>query len=417
MQPERIHRTHWIAIVAFFGTFGFLVQTVGHDIVPAASPERLEESSKLESSATLPVIEEQIAAPPVADMPLHVPAPYPLRALYSTGWTAGTATRFTRLLSLYDDSILNAVVLDIKDATGRLSYEPLDEGLKATGVGTKRIKDLKSVIDEFHTRGIYVIGRLTVFEDPFFSALHPEETYKDTRTGLPWTNDKGHTWLRADSIKTRDHVTAIARDAYAQGFDEINLDYVRFPSDGPLAYLDMTGFTKSKAETMEDFFVAMRQELVGIPLSADVFGLTMSASDDVGIGQKAVLIAPEVDALSPMVYPSHFWNGTYGIPVPASEPYKVVYKALSDGIKKLEAAGMDKSKIRPWLQDFDLVGVAYDAEKVRAQIQAAHDLGIESWMMWDPANNYTAEVYKEPEVGLEPTTTRLSPSGGQAPRE
>lgn len=408
MEPEQYRRhTHPIAVLAFFVTFALLVETVGPShVVPRDA--LLVEPPALAPSVTLPVIEEQIAVPLVST-PTHIEMPQAVRGIYLTGWTAGTPSRLTHALSLFDQSVLNTVVIDIKDATGELSYEPLDPILAATGVGTKRIRDLKGVIEEFHSRGIYVIGRLAVFEDPFFAKLHPEETYTDTRTGLPWTNFKGLTWLRADSLLVRQHIVAIARDAHAQGFDEIQLDYVRFPSDGELKYLDLSGFTKSKNETIQDFVRGVYEELapLGIPLSADVFGLTMS-NDDVGIGQKTALIAPVVDYLSPMLYPSHFWNGTYGIPVPAAEPYKVIYKSLSDGIQKLEAIGIDKSKLRPWLQDFDLGGVQYTADLVQAQIQAAQDLGIDSWMMWDPRNDYTDEVYKiekgevEPEVGLEP---------------
>ncbi len=372
-------------------------------------------TATLEPSVVSPLLMQRID---IGEPALHIPMPDPVRGIYLTGWTAGTTKGMTHALSLFgEDSMLNAVVVDIKDATGRLSYEPLDEALAATGIGTKRISNLKGVIDEFHKRNIYVIGRLTVFEDPFFSKLHPEETYKDTRTGLPWTNFKGLTWVRANSDLVRTHVAAIARDAYAQGFDEIQLDYVRFPSDGEMKYLDLSSFTKNKNETMAEFFAALYGELgpLGIPMSADVFGLTMS-NDEVGIGQKTTLIAPLVDKLSPMLYPSHFWNGTYGIAVPAAEPYKVIYKSLSDGIAKLDKIGIDKSKLRPWFQDFDLVGVKYTPELVRAQIIAAQDLGIDSWLMWDPRNIYTKEVYMledtatvsmEPEVGLEPTTTRL----------
>lgn len=391
---ERPHHTHWIALITFFLVLTLLVETVGPDTRTLGTTPA---DTAMQTSVHTPELTQGIDAPTDASI-MHVTTPDPLRGIYLTGWSAGTASRLTHVLSLFDDSVLNAVVIDIKDATGKLSYEPLDSTLKATGVGSRRIRDLAGVIAEFHARGIYVIGRISVFQDPFYAPLHPEETLHDTRTGLPWTDYKGIAWLRPDSIAVRDYVSAIAHDAYAQGFDEINLDYVRFPSDGPLKYLDLSGFAKPKAETMQDFFVAMRESLGDIPFSADVFGLTMSARDDVGIGQKAALIAPSVDALAPMVYPSHFWNGTYGIPVPAAEPYKVIHKSLSDGIAKLAAIGIDKSKLRPWFQDFDLVGVHYTPELVQAQIEAAHDLGIESYMMWDPRNVYTAEVYKvEPE--------------------
>jgi hypothetical protein len=399
-----------IAIICATIAFFLFVGVVGTDRSIDTSTTVV---STLEESITIPSFEQSIAPQSMTQntltTALHVATPDPLRGIYLTGWTAGTPSRLAKALMLFEgSSILNAVVIDIKDATGRLSYQPLDGELVAIGVGTNRIKDLAGLIDTFHRRGIYVIGRLTVFQDPFYAAAYPGEAFTDTRTGLMWRDYKGIAWLRPDSVAVAKYTTTIARDAYAQGFDEINLDYVRFPSDGELKYIDLSTFTKNKAETMQDFFRTMRTELASIPLSADVFGLTMSARDDVGIGQKAALIAPEVDALAPMLYPSHFWNGTYGIAVPAQEPYKVIYKSLIDGVAKLGAAGIDKTKLRPWFQDFDLVGVPYDAAMVRAQIQAAADLGIYSWMMWDPHNDYTDEVYKlEPEVGLEPTTTRL----------
>lgn len=399
-----------VAIICATVAFFLFVGVVGTDRTLNSGAAVVTTS---EESVNIPSFEQSIAPQSMTQSTLgtalHITTPDPLRGIYLTGWTAGTSSRLAKARTLFEgDSILNAVVIDIKDATGRLSYQPLDGALADMDVGTNRIKDLASVIDTFHQRGVYVIGRLTVFQDPFYAALYPSEAFTDTRTGLVWRDYKGIAWLRPDSTAVAEYTTAIARDAYAQGFDEINLDYVRFPSDGELKYIDLSTFTKNKAETMQDFFRTMRAELAGVPLSADVFGLTMSARDDVGIGQKAVLIAPEVDALAPMLYPSHFWNGTYGIVVPAEDPYGVIYRSLSDGIAKFAAAGIDKNKLRPWFQDFDLVGVPYDAAMVRAQIQAAADLGIYSWMMWDPRNDYTDEVYiLEPEVGLEPTTTRL----------
>ncbi len=328
-------------------------------------------------------------------IPFHITTPDPLHGIYSTGWTAGTTKGLNHILGLFDHSILNAVVIDIKDATGKLSYEPLDPHLAAMHVGTRRIAHVDSVIQQFHEKGVYVIGRIAVFQDPFYAPLHPKDALLDSRTGKPWNDYKYTAWLRPDSEAVQSYINDIARDAYNQGFDEINLDYVRFPSDGALKYIDLTEFKKNKADTMQDFFRAMgttfRQE--GIPVSADVFGLTMSAADDVGIGQKATLIAPWVDALAPMVYPSHFYNGSYGIPVPAKEPYKVIHTSLSDGIAKLAAVNIPKEKLRPWLQDFDLVGVHYTPEMVEAQIQAAHDLGIDSWVLWDPRNIYSKEIF------------------------
>ncbi len=390
----KTHHKHSVPWILAILTFLLFVEVTGPEKILQIDTS-VQSNTNLETSVAPLQFENGIALASSVSLN-HINTPSPLHGIYITAWTAGTPKRLQKILDLYDNSILNAVVIDIKDATGKVSYMPLDPVLASTGVGTKRIRDLEEVIDAFHSRGIYVIGRVTVFQDPYYATVHPEDTYNNSSTGLVWKDYKGIAWLRADSVAVREHVQAIARDAYAQGFDEINFDYVRFPSDGDLKAIDLSHLTKSRAETMQDFFIGLDTDLRsdGIPISADVFGLTMSASDDVGIGQKATLIAPSVDALAPMVYPSHFWNGTYGIPVPAAEPYKVIYKSLSDGIAKLAAAGIDKSKLRPWLQDFDLGGVLYTPEMVTAQIQAAHDLGIDSWMMWDAANTYTPSVYK-----------------------
>ncbi len=392
VPPRRRHTLAWIIFVI---TFLLLVGSIGPEKVVHIDTSG-QIATGLESSVVTPTFEDGIAHSTTGASAVHIALPQTVRGIYITAWTAGTPKRLVNILSMYDNSILNAVVIDIKDASGRISYQPLDGTLAATGVGTKRISNLPAVIEQFHQRGIYVIGRISVFQDPYHAQLHPTDTFTDIQTGEVWNDYKGIAWLRPDSVNVREYTEAIARDAYTQGFDEINLDYVRFPSDGDLKAIDLSGLTKSRAEVMQDFFVGISSSLrsEGIPVSADVFGLTMSASDDVGIGQKVALIAPHVDALAPMVYPSHFWNGTYGIAVPAEEPYKVIYKSMSDGIAKLASAGVDMRVLRPWLQDFDLVGVPYGSDKVAAQIQAAHDLGIDSWMLWDPANTYTQSVFK-----------------------
>lgn len=321
--------------------------------------------------------------------PLHLPMPVPLRGLYMTGWSAGNERMRERILGIADRTEINAVVIDIKDASGRLSYQPKDEALFATGVGTNRIKDLPGTIKAFHDKGIYVIGRIAVFQDPFYALRHSEDAFVDTRTGTLWRDYKGIAWLRPDSKAVWDYIVAIARDAHTQGFDEINVDYVRYPSDGPLASL-ARGTAESRTQVMESFFSYIGPLLTegGMVLSADLFGLTMSASDDLGIGQVLERIAPHVDVVAPMVYPSHFASGAYGIASPAEHPGEMVRISLEHGIAKLEAAGIDRGKIRPWLQDFDL-GAIYTASMVREQIDQSEGFGLSSWMLWDPRNLYT----------------------------
>ena len=339
-----------------------------------------------------------LATDPVRTIPNHISIPTPLHAIYISSYSAGSKAAMNRINPIFATSSINAVVIDIKDATGRLSYLPTDPYLVSTGVGTARIPNIKSLIESLHQKGIYVIGRVTVFQDPYYAGLNPEEAFKNSETGEMWKDYKGIAWLRPNSEKVWQYAVTIARDAYAQGFDEINMDYVRFPSDGNLSLLDKTSFTKSRLLTMQDFFMYLDKELRQvdhIPLSADLFGLTMSARDDLGIGQTLAIAAPYVDYIAPMIYPSHFAAGTYGIPLPAAAPGDIISRSLADGSAKLAKLGIPKEKLRPWLQDFSIGGVIYTQEMVRAQIEASEALGVNSWMIWNPGNRYTAGTYND----------------------
>jgi len=334
-----------------------------------------------------------VVPPPVVT---HTTTPGHVNGIYISSWSAGTSSSMAHLNSLLDGGTLNAVVIDIKDATGKLSYEPLDPTLLATGVGTKRIAHLNTLIQSLHDRHIYVIGRISVFQDQFYPTLHPENALQNSKTHGVWKDPKGLAYLQANNADVWHYTESIAEDAYAQGFDEINLDYVRFPSDGNLKNIDESTFTQNKEDTIASFFAdvdtTLRQK-DHIPLSADIFGLTMSATDDMGIGQKLELIAPHVDYVCPMIYPSHFANGTYGYKNPATHPYDMIHKALTDGMAKLTAANIPTTKLRPWLQDFNL-GAVYTAQMVQTQITATNDVGLKSWLMWDASNKYTSSVYK-----------------------
>lgn len=353
-----------------------------------------------ESSEVQPRKKNTTQKKPLKDVqhkPTTVSMPSPLRALYISSWTAGTPAMLQRILSLIEGTTINAVVIDIKDSTGRISYQPNDKELQRIGSGTKRIPDIASVLKTFHDKNIYVIGRITVFEDPYLSQKYPAYAYTVADTGAIWKNAKGLSWLRPTVPEVWEYIIRIARDAQAVGFDEINLDYVRFPSDGALSEIaERPSTSKERIATMEKFFSTMHtalREESGIMLSADIFGLTMSASDDLGIGQKLEHIVPYVDYVAPMIYPSHFASGTYGYATPATYPYEIITASLSAGIKKMNAMQEPVQKIRPWLQDFSL-GASYTESKVRAQITASEKLGLSSWMMWNAANRYTKKAFE-----------------------
>lgn len=333
---------------------------------------------------------------------VHIETPSEVRGIYFTGWAAGSPVYQRRMLELIRETNINSVVIDIKDATGRLSYIPNDPTLQAIGSGQAKIKDIKKVLQELHNQGIYVIGRVSVFQDPYFVKKHPEYGVlrKSDKTSL-WQDHKGIRWLDASETAVWDYVISIADDAYTQGFDEINFDYVRFPSDGDMKDLY---FPKSdgllKKDVMKNFFSYLRDNTKhkGYKISADVFGITTSATTDIGIGQDFSEIMSLVDYISPMIYPSHYGTLSFGFKNPAEFPGEVVNKALSGAIEKAKATGQDPKKIRPWLQDFDL-GARYTKELVGAQIESSEALGITSWLMWDPKNIYTKDAFKK-EYGL-----------------
>ncbi len=391
-EPKKTSGVFTVVLIILIGagcSWYFYKHTLPQNVV-ASDTTVANQVQQVQSPAVAPVVVQ----PPISAV-THIATPSSVNGIYISGWSAGTASSMAHIYTLLDEGKLNAVVIDIKDATGRLSYEPLDPTLIATGAGTKRIANLPALIKTLHDKNIYVIGRITVFQDQYYPTIHPQDALQNIKGGL-WKDPKGLNYLQANNADVWHYTESIAEDAYAQGFDEINLDYVRFPSDGDLKDIDESTFTQDKEDTIASFFAdidtTLRQK-DHIPVSADIFGETTTATDDMGIGQKLELIAPHVDYICPMIYPSHYAPGSFGFTNPAAHPYDVIHRALTDGEAKLTAAGIPTTKLRPWLQDFSLATI-YTADMVQAQITATNDVGLQSWLMWDASNRYTSSVYK-----------------------
>lgn len=319
----------------------------------------------------------------------HIKTPEPLKAVYITSWAAGNKKFRDHIYDLASSTEINAVVIDIKDYTGKIGFLVDDPELQKFESGENRIPDIKEYIGTLHDMGIYVIGRLSSFQDSHLINLHPEWAVK-TPTGEVWKDYKGVKWLEVGAKPVWDYLIQIARYSHSIGFDEINFDYIRFPSDGNIkniAYNWTDG--RPRSEVLREFFMYIRQELSDLdaPISADLFGLTTSAYDDLGIGQVLEDALAYFDYVSPMVYPSHYGSGFNGIVKPATEPYKVVKLAMDEAVKKALKADISPHKLRPWLQDFDL-GATYTPDMVRAQIQATYDAGLSSWMLWNAGVRY-----------------------------
>ncbi len=323
--------------------------------------------------------------------------PEDVRGLYMTSWIASRPDLRTRIIQQIEDTPnLNSIIIDIKDDTGKISFKSEDPLLQEIGSTENRISDIDILLTELNEKGIYIIGRIAVFQDPFLIHVWPEEAVKKSSESEDlWLDRKKIGWIDPGSKKTWDYVATLAEESYKRGFDEINFDYIRFPSDGNMReiYYPLSS-GKVKSEVMESFFqyIYERLEPQNIVTSADIFGMTAVNTDDLGIGQILEKTVPYFDYISPMVYPSHFPSGWAGISDPAGEPYAVIKKSMERAYERVVAMGEDPKKLRPWLQDFNL-GAVYTSELVRAQIQALEDIGIYSWLMWSPRNVYTMSAF------------------------
>lgn len=321
----------------------------------------------------------------------HIETPEPVKAVYMTSWVAGNKERRGRIVKLIDETELNAVVIDIKDYSGRISFEVYDPYLKEIGSVEKRIPDVVGFIKELHEKNIYVIGRISVFQDPYLTEKLPDLAVQRESDGEIWRDRKGLSWFDPGAKEIWDYTVAIGKEAYGVGFDELNFDYIRFPSDGNMRdiyYPVSEG--KVKSEVLINFFAYLNENLKesGVVLSIDLFGMTTTNTDDLNIGQFLEYTLPYFDYVAPMVYPSHYPKGWHGIEKPAEKPYEVVNYSMNKAAKRLKALGYDPLKLRPWLQDFNL-GATYTKDMVRAQMKATYDAGLTSWMLWNAANTYT----------------------------
>jgi hypothetical protein len=248
-----------------------------------------------------------------------------------------------------------------------------------------------------------VIARVAVFRDECYVKNNLELAVRD-KAGNPWRDTGGHYWLAPHEKQTREYIRDIAKAVFERGFDEIQLDYIRYPSDGNMANLtyeytnavsaSSTLMAKRRA-TIDEFVGYIRSELKDIPLSADIFGMVLTNTDDLTIGQHLDDFVSHVDFISPMIYPSHFPKQWNGIAEPNKSPYKTIYDSTAQGLVRMDisvGSSTARSMMRPWLQDFSIYGVVYNAPEVRAQIKALADLGVNSYILWNASNRYTPDV-------------------------
>lgn len=397
-----------------------------------------------------------------ANIVTHIATLEPLKAIYMTQCVVGTKDFRERLVKIADTTEINSILIDIKDFSGTIAFKPeksrggvadtggasgtggtsgtnsansrhfadLMEAYKAADCGAA---DMKEFIARLHEKGIYVIGRITVFQDPFMTKKYPERAVKSRATGGVWKDFKGLSFIDVGTKEHWDYIIELSKQSYDIGFDELNFDYIRYPSDGNMsdtAFMLPAG--KAKSEMLAEFFAYLHDALkpTDAVLSADLFGMTTTSRDDLNIGQVLEKALPYFDYIAPMVYPSHYPKNFNGYANPNNHVYEVVNFAMESAVERVkvfynlvppapavssapssatasstpevptwqapapETVAKHIQKLRPWLQDFDYGG-DYDIAEVRAQIKATYDAGLTSWMLWSPSNKYTVGALLE----------------------
>ena len=339
--------------------------------------------------------------------PRNVPEVF--KGIYLSFWSASLASRVDSVIRLAQDGLINTVVIDVKDAKGRVGFDSNVPQVVEYRSRERIIGDLGALVRKLHAGGLHVVARMVMFNDSMLARARPElavhskallsEKGHKLSSETFWYDERDLLWVDPGSREAWDYNIAIAKDVLTRGVDEVNFDYIRFPSGGSLSdmHLPVTQGDGPKRDVIRSFFAHLREQLADARLSADLFGLVTVSHNDLGIGQVMEDALPYFDALCPMVYPSHYAHGFEGYENPAEHPYEVVNYSMRLANHRLRAhfgASTPRTALIPWLQDFD-IGAEYDAAMVRAQIRAVADAMAEDYrgfLLWSPKNQYSTEA-------------------------
>jgi len=331
--------------------------------------------------------------------------PDAIRGIYVTAHSAG-GDRFSQLVQLIESSDLNSMVIDVKDDFGYLTYVP-PQNSNYQEISKDYIKNPSAMLKQLEEKQIYPIARVVVFKDTVLAEKRPDLSFKDGEN--VWKNGRGEAFVNPFLKEVWDHNVGIAIEAAKLGFQEIQFDYVRFPEgferrDRSLTYgmgeyekIDLDNVQKRVA-AVTDFVAYAKEKLepYNVKVSVDIFGYTATLPEAPGIGQNFSKISEHVDVISSMIYPSH-WTSYFGIPNPDLEPYRLVSEYAKVENHKLNQL-KNRPISRPWLQDFTASWLdkgnytVYGVAEIEAQIKGLQDQGINEFLLWNAANNYTKGV-------------------------
>jgi hypothetical protein len=297
------------------------------------------------------------------------------RAIRATGFAAGDDDAFAALLDLAAGSTVNALVFDTKDESSKVLYETTVEEAHAIEA-VDPLYDPVQRIAQAHEAGLYAITRIVTFEDRIRTAARPDAKLA------------GY-WIDMTNPDNWEYPLDLAVEACDLGFDEIQFDYVRWPAGrtAGVAAARMPMTADDRVATIVAFLTEARERLhpMGCAVSADIFAIVLSSTNDQGIGQRPEDISEVIDVVSPMIYPSHYSDGWLGFDKPNDHPRAVVAGALDDGGDRITPP----ARMRPWLQAF-----GYTAAQILAEIEETEARGY-GWMLWNAGGSYTAASLPE----------------------
>ncbi len=327
-----------------------------------------------------------------------------VQGIYVTAPTAGT-DYMNDLIELVETTEINAMVIDIKDDHGKISYRMESATANEIGATTNTISDMETLVQLLRGKGIYLIARIVAFKDPYLAEQRQDLAVKN-KDGSLFRDNNGEGWVNPYYKDVWDYLVEIATESASMGFDEIQFDYIRFSTGIGISNADFgeVAKDKSKEEIITEFTKYAYEKIspLGVFVSADVYGTIISSSVDAGlVGQNYVEMAKYLDYICPMIYPSHFTEGNYGIKHPDLEPYNIIRKVLTASQEKLNMIepGEHRAIVRPWLQDFTATWIEnyqnYGAEELREQIEGVYSVGYDEWLLWNASCRYSEEGLNE----------------------
>lgn len=328
------------------------------------------------------------------------------KGIYITANTAGISERFETRLELCRTTELNTIVIDVKNDDGNITFKNKVALADDLGIAIRYISDIDALLAQLKENDVYTIARVVVFKDDIIWKTYPDYAIKVTdgsNGGIYRQKEKngyGTVWLNPYNRDVWEYIAELSKQIAELGFDEIQYDYVRFPTDANIKNADFgeTG-GKSRIEAITEFsqYVCDALKPYNVRLSADIFGTIITSKLDAElIGQDVVELSKIYDIVCPMVYPTHFAMGSFGIQYPDLQPYDTIYGSMTAINERLAEIpqGQHVAIVRPWLQSFSYSGTGhqpYGEKQIREQIQAVYDAGHSEWLLWNAANNYSSD--------------------------